>query len=228
MSRALARKAASRQLVGRKSSPQKLAQILKCLSEMPVIADVCRRTAVSRTGIKYWLEKSQQGFPGFDLPTGESDEDGKPITRRFHELWADALADGIDRVERAAMQLALGQHEPLTDRGRVQYKYDPDLLSLGLTGPDAYLKDKDGKPVPETIIKQDPDMIRFLLKAHRPDQYVATQKVDVNHRGGVLVVGVRPKSSAEFDKQTPNKLEQVTDVEFEEITDPTTDAASPA
>jgi hypothetical protein len=220
MSRELARKR-RQTIVGRKSSPDRLLKIIKCVAEMPVIADVCRRSGCSRTGLEYWIAKSEAGEPGdgFDVATGDLDEHGKPIKQRFHELFAVAVKDGIDSAEKAAWKLVHGQPEVLTHKGHVQYKINPAADALGLLpdDPSFYLRDVNGDPIPETILKQDPDMIRFMLKAHRPDVYVATQKHDVRHSGGVLVVGVRAKSSAEFDATVPNKLADIQDVEFEEI-----------
>jgi hypothetical protein len=222
MSREIFR-SANRQLLTRKYAPERLHAILKYVAEMPVIADVCRRAAISRTSIIYYLAKSERGKPGdaFDLPTGDLDENGHPIMRRFHELWADALSDGIDKVEKAAHMLAVGQPETLTHKGRVQYKVDPDGIRLGLVEGDAgyYLTDEDGNFVPETIVMQDPDMVRFLLKTRRPQVYGDRQSVDVTHRGGVLVVGVK-KTEAELEIAYGGKQE-IQDVEFEDITDDT-------
>lgn len=226
MSRALARQ--GRALVGRKSTIQRMKSILLHVAEMPVIADVCRRNGIVRGTLVYWLNLSEANQPGFDIPTGDLDQDGQPITRRFHELWADALADGIDKVERAAFRLAYGQPEPLLSKGtgRVLYLINPDAVRLGLSefDPAYYMRDENGKPIPETILKQDPDMIRFLLKSHKPEIYTPAQKVDVNHRGGVLVVGTQVKTSKEFDEQFTNKRDAIVDAEFEEVTDPTAPA----
>jgi hypothetical protein len=41
-------------------------------------------------------------------------------------------------------------------------------VGLGYQGPDAYLKNENGNPVPETVRKADTKMIRFLLELERP------------------------------------------------------------
>lgn len=214
-----------RSLVGRKSTPQRLKAIIKCVAEMPVIVEVCRRTGCSRNGLDYWLSKSETGKPGdgFDVATSDLDESGNPITRRFHECFIDALKDGIDSAEKAAWKLVHGQPEVLTHKGHVQYQVNPAATALGLIPGDReyYLLDEFGRPMPETILKQDPDMIRFMLKAHRPDVYVPGQKIDVTHRGGVLILTAPVKTSKEFDENIPNKLNSIQDVEFEEVDDNT-------
>ena len=225
MSREIFR-SANRQLLVRKYAPERLQAILKFVSEMPVIADVCRRASISRSSLIYYLAKSEKGQPGdgFDLPTGELDEDGQPIKRRFHELWSDALEDGIDKTERAAHRLAHGQPKVLTNKYGVIYKIDQDKVHLGLEGQDAYLLDENGKPIPETIIEQDPDMIRFILKTRRRNVYGDHTSVDMVHSGGVLVVGVK-KTEKELEQAYGGKQE-IQDVEFEDVTDNTdTDAA---
>ena len=220
MSREIFRISASRALVGRKYSPERLNAILKFAAEMPVVADICRRASISRTSLKYWLTKSEKGKPGdgFDLVAGE-DETGQPIKRRFHELWQESFNDGIDTVERAAFKIAVGQPKPLTNKYGVIYKLDQDKLDLGLIGMEAYLLDDNGKPIPETITEQDPDMMRFILKTHRRDKYGDHQSVDMVHSGGVLVVGVK-KTEAELEKAYGGSQE-IQDVEFEDVTDET-------
>lgn len=181
---------------------------------MPVVRVICERASISRDGLAYWIKKSQAGQlgcgDGFDLVI-----DG--TTRRFHEWYYDAFQDGVDLVEEAGFKLGMGKYkEVLTFKGRVQYQIDPELEALGFEGSEAWLRDENGKPIPETIEKLDPDMTRFILKAHRPDTYVNTQKIDVTHKGGVLVVGAKI-SSETFEKKFIEKQDQPPpiDVQFE-------------
>ena len=44
------------------------------------------------------------------------------------------------------------------------YKIDQDLVGLGFEGPDAYLRDENGNPVPETVRKEDTKAMRFCLE----------------------------------------------------------------
>jgi hypothetical protein len=226
MSREIFR-SANRQLLVRKYAPERLQAILKFVTEMPVIAEVCRRAAISRSSLVYYLGKSEKGKvgDGFDVVVGE-DEHGNDITARFHVAWAHALEDGIDKVERAAHRLAVGQPKPLTNKYGVIYKFDQTKLDLGLEGMDAYLRDENGAPIPQTIIEQDPDMMRFILKTRRRNVYGDHTSVDMVHSGGVLVVGVK-KTEAELEQEFGG-TQEIQDVEFEDVTDDTVDAVDKA
>ncbi len=74
------------------------------------------------------------------------------------------------------------------------YKFDPVLWSLGHRGPDAYLKDENGNPVPETVRKCDLKTARLFLELYHPkyakDRKMDVRKMDVTHKTGVLVIGV--------------------------------------
>lgn len=207
--------------VTKKFSPTTLRNIVKWANQMPVIRVICERARIHRSSLAYWVKKSEAGDPGFDVTI-----DGE--TRRFHEWFHDAMNDAVDRIEEAAFKLAGGTHkEVLVFKGRVQYQEDPDLVALGFEGSEAWLRDENGRPIPETIDKLDPDMTRFILKAHRPEKYVATQKIDVKHSGGVLVVGTQMKRE-DFEKKFVEKTaeQKAIDVEFEVVDDDKT--ADPA
>ena len=51
------------------------------------------------------------------------------------------------------------------------YKIDQGLVGLGYQGADAYLKDENGNPVPETVRKEDMKAMQFWLEWHRPDTW---------------------------------------------------------
>lgn len=186
-------------------TPKRLKTILDTMAEIPVKSIACRKVGISRSTIDKWLKKSETGKPGdgFDVII-----DGEPM--RFHEAFAGKCSEGIDKVEAQAIRVATGEaREVLTHHGRVQYKADPDmaaLLGLPLDDPRCYLRDENGEAVPETVPLFEPDMTRFILKTHRPDQYGDRSKVDVTYRGGVLVVGM---------KQSPEELEQMYGGELE-------------
>lgn len=186
--------------VGKKNSPERLKRILAACAEMPVTNSVCLRVGISVTTLKYWLQKSEDGAPGdgFDVPTGMEEDEG-PTTVRFHTAWDTAIEAGVDRVEAAMIQRAIGYREVLTFQGRVMYQMDPGMLACGVTGPDAYLKDEFGSPIPETIEKQDPDLQMFIMKGRRAKFYGDKKQIDMNVRGGVLVVGVTAKTSADLN-----------------------------
>jgi transposase InsO family protein len=103
--------------------------------------------------------------------------------------------------------LATGYEEVLTHKGQGVYKTDPHLASLGLQGPDAYLKDENGNPVPETILRVDPKTIRRVLEREFPDTYgKKKRKIDTKPQGGVLVLGGKgKKQTKKFDKELLNE-----------------------
>jgi|ERR1035437_3764638 hypothetical protein len=188
----------------RKSTPERLGRALSYAAEMPVGADVARRLGVNVSTLKYWLQKSLEGGPGdgFDVVLGEDDENSnEDNTVRFHEAFDLAMEAGVEQVEAATHRRAIGYREPLIYRGRVQYQYDTKKLALsrelGLPEMVAenYLLDEFGAPVPETVLKQDPDLAMFILKSRKASVYGDKSRVDVNVRGGVLVVGMRATTS---------------------------------
>jgi hypothetical protein len=83
----------------------------------------------------------------------------------------------------------LGYDKVLTYRGRVMYQIDQGLEGLGFQGPDAYLRDENGNPVPETVRKADKKAMRFILKWYRPGTWGKHPKIDAPREGGVLVIG---------------------------------------
>jgi hypothetical protein len=115
--------------------------------------------------------------------------------------------------------LATGQEkEILTDRGRVQYKYDPELLALGETGEAAYLLDEHGVPVPETVPLLDAESARWWLSRAKPEKWGNRMQVQVDHKHtGVLVVGI-PKNSKELEEEYGSmRHNTIEEVEFTEI-----------
>jgi hypothetical protein len=123
------------------------------------------------------------------------------------------MDEGGGHLEEVAFRLATGYDEIQTYKGSVRYKIDPVLSSLGHRGPDAYLKDENGNPVPETVPKFDPKMIRWLLERRLPDKYGKRPKTGVTHKTGVLVVGV-PSKTEKLEKEFGGE-QQIQDVEFD-------------
>ncbi len=82
-----------------------------------------------------------------------------------------------------------GYDKVLTHRGRVVYKIDQDLVGLGFQGPDAYLRDENGNPIPETVRKVDMKAMRFSWSGTVPTSGASTQRVNAPREGGVLVIG---------------------------------------
>lgn len=209
----LAKQAASLSLVGRKNSPERMTVLLKKVMEFPNVTKACAFSGIVYSTLKYWIKRSQEGQPGdgFDLEFGEE-------IKRFHQHWEDALDAGVQMVEDAYVARAVsGYYETLHHQGRVQYQYDEKALALGETGPAAYLLDEDGKPIPERIHLQDPEVQLAVLKAWRRDRYGQHDMVTFEHRGGVMVVTAPARTSAELEERAKRMQNEVVDVEFIEV-----------
>jgi hypothetical protein len=147
--------------LGRKRSPERMRIFLDSLAEYPVLIHATKKAGIHRRTPEYWLKGSAAGHEGYDL-------EWRGVTAKFHEHYISAMDEGGDKVlEEVAFRLATGYDEILTYKGRVSYKIDLVLWSLGHRGPDAYLKDENGNPVPETVRKCDPKMARWLLERLR-------------------------------------------------------------
>lgn len=195
----------------RKNTQERLNRILQYAASMPIDADVCRRAEISITTLKYWLQKSLEGMPGdgFDIALGDNDENGTDDnTIRFHEAYESAMRIGVEAVEAVGHIRATGYQEPQVYKGRVQYKLDPvkveaftDLgLAIDERDPALWLRDEAGAPVAETVTKIDPDLLMFILKARKPQVYGQKATMDVNVRGGVLVVPMRAIAPGELNE----------------------------
>ncbi|MGA9134951.1 MAG: hypothetical protein WB384_23350, partial [Candidatus Sulfotelmatobacter sp.] len=132
-------------------------------------------------------------------------------TAKFHEHFISAMDEGGDQLKAFAFRVATGYDEILTYKGRVSYKFDPVLLSLGHQGPDAYLKDENGNPVPETVPKCDLKTARLFLELYHPN-YGKDRKIDVTHKSGVLVIG-GPSKTEKLEKEFGGE-QQIQDVEL--------------
>ena len=94
------------------------------------------------------------------------------------------------KTSRRWLQRALyGYEKVLTHRGRVVYKIDQELVALGFQGPDAYLRDENGNPVPETVRKETGRRCCFVEVASSRNVGQAPKR-NAPREGGVLVIGV--------------------------------------
>lgn len=194
--------------------PDRLRRLLKNIADVPVASDAARRAGISLSQLKYMLQRSKEGRvgDGYDVALPESEENGTPDnTERFHLAWDEAMNEGLGKAEKAAWALGVGYREIQAHKGRVQYQIDPDKYALFVLLGDAidernpalWLRDEFGAPVPETIFKQDPDMLRWILENRKPKDYGRRAVVDMNVTGGVLVVGMKAATS-----EALNELEE--------------------
>jgi hypothetical protein len=204
---------------GGKCSPERMRRILSFMEDMPIVAKACRFVNIHPATLQLWLTKSERGQPGdiFDIVINPDDPEEERIVKRFHELYDFSLESGVDNVEEAAMKRAIGYEEVLTYQGHVMYRLDPVLVDLGYTGSDAWLKDpRTGRPVPEVVLKQDPDLIQFILKNRRAKIYGNKQQIDVSVRGGVLVVAAKALTGEELNAEETRYKETPMEVTFDD------------
>lgn len=200
----------------KKNSPQRMKALLDRIQMFPGVVNACLFVGVTYNTLRYWVKKSQAGQPGdgFDLTYGEEH-------KRFHEHFDDCLQTAVQMVEDAYQDRALhGYYETLHHQGRVAYQYDQGLLDLGLSGAEAFLRDEKGKPIPERIQHQDPEVMLAVLKAWRRDRYGQKDQLDVLHRGGVMVITAPARSSAELEQRAQRVMSEPIDVEFIEAPEP--------
>lgn len=190
----------------KKNTPERFARLLSNIADIPMASDAARRAGISFSQLKYWLQKSLEGFSGdgYDVALPDGEDNGTPNnTERFHLAWDNAMRVGLGRAEKAAWALGVGYNEVQSHKGRVQYQIDPDkyelFVLLGVPiderNPQLWLRDEFDAPVPETIFKQDPDMLKWILENRIPKEYGKRATVDMNVTGGVLVVGMRAATS---------------------------------
>ena len=166
-----------------KLSPDIMRIILDSLREAPILWHAAMKARIHRKTLKYWMDRSAAGDAGYDV-------EWEGLEWRFHEHCESAIGEAHQKLLDDMFQRAwLGYDKVLTRRGRVVYKIDQGLVGLGYQGPEAYLKDKDGNPIPETVRKVDTKAMRFILEWYRPDAWGKRPKIDAPREGGVLVIG---------------------------------------
>ena len=166
---------------GPKRSPERMLIVLNSLTEVPIYALAAEMAGIHPKTLAYWIRRSEAGDDGYDI-------EWQDVTGRFHELCKFAIDEAIQKLDDKMLQRALvGYEKVLTHRGRVIYKIDQGLAGLGYQGADAYLKDENGNPVPETVRKVDRKALRYIWERSRT--WGKHSKIDARREGGVLVIG---------------------------------------
>ena len=157
--------------------------VLDALAERPFLYHAANKAGIHRKTLAYWIRRSEAGDDGYDI-------EWQDVTGRFHELCKLAIDEAVQKLlDRMLERGFFGYDKVLTYRGRVMYKIDQGLVGLGYQGPDAYLRDENGNPVPETVRKEDMKAMQFWLAWHRPETWGRHRKGNAPREGGVLVVG---------------------------------------
>jgi hypothetical protein len=177
-----------------KLSPKIMRIILNSLTECPIQSHAANKAGIHPKTLAYWIRRSEAGDDGYDVRW-------QGFTLRFHEHCKSAVDEAHQNLDDEMLQRALGGYEKVLNyRGRVSYKMDEGLVGLGYQGSDAYLRDENGNPVPETVHKEDTKAQLSVLKRRRRDTWGKHPKRDAPREGGVLVVGVTKKPKYNTDK----------------------------
>jgi hypothetical protein len=158
-----------------KLSPKIMRIVLNSLRKYPVLWYAASKAGIHRKTLEYWLKRSAAGDAGYDLKWAG-------LERRFHEHCESAIAEARQILDDELLQRASGYDKVLTYRGRVMYKINQDLAGRGFQGPDAYLRDENGNPVPETVRKVDTKAQLSILKRFRRDRWDTQPKSGVTKK----------------------------------------------
>lgn len=144
-------------------TPQLLEVFLAELRRVPFIVHAARRIGVSRHVMLAH----------------------RKIDPAFAELWDNAVAEGVERMEVEAHRRAiLGVDEPLVHQGHITYQRDHTQPRDLVTKLHPYKLDKEGERIPVTVKKYSDSLTALLLKAHARDKY--RENVDVTTYDGDL------------------------------------------
>jgi hypothetical protein len=167
-----------------KLSPKIMRIILNSLRECPILYHAAMQAGIHRKTLEYWIRIAAR------LATMVTTSSGKALRGDFTNTANQRSGRHISNSRTTCSKgHFLGYDKVLTRRGRVMYKIDQGLVGLGFQGPDAYLRDENGNPVPETVRKVDTKAQLSVLKRHRPNTWGKHPKIDAPREGGVLVIG---------------------------------------
>jgi hypothetical protein len=170
---------------GPKFSPDLMLIVINSLTQVPMLWHAASEAGIHRKTLAYWLDRSEAGYDGYDI-------EWEGLTLRFHELCEFAIDEAHQTLDDLLLERAFfGYDKVLTYRGRVMYKIDQGLAGLGCQGADAFLKDENGNPIPETVRKVDRKALRYIWERSRT--WGKYSKIDAPREGGVLVIGERTK-----------------------------------
>lgn len=159
-----------------------MRRVLDALREWPVLHSAANKAGIHRKTLEYWIKRSEAGHAGYELVY-------QGIKWGFHEHCKAAIDEAHQKLKDDMLQRALGYDKVLTHRGRVMYKIDQGRVALGHQGADAYLKDENGNPVPETIRVEDTKAQLYILEQDRPNRWGKPPKIGAAHEGSVHVIG---------------------------------------
>jgi hypothetical protein len=197
---------------GAKRTHERMRIVLDSLRDHPFLAPACRKAGLDSDTVYYWLKRSAAGASDYDLKWLRH-------VLPFHEHYEAAMEDGRDNLKLYHWQRGfLGYDKVLKYRGRVTYKLDPILVDLGAEGPGAYLRDKNGKPIPETIRRRDKKSLKWLLKERLPETYGDHVKHDFHPQGPSVLFMRSPQEILRSKEKSSNNCPDK-DVEIDDEND---------
>jgi hypothetical protein len=147
----------------RKLSPERMRIVLDSYAVSRIKGVAAAKAGIFYKTLDYWLKQSAAGDDKYDVEWhGE--------TYKFHEHFESATREAQDRILDALRERA-SYDKILSNRSGVIYHTDPLLWSIGYRGCDAYCRDKDGNPVPQTVPKIDKKALFRVVELDHPEKY---------------------------------------------------------
>jgi hypothetical protein len=227
-----------------KVTTENLIALCDALASNPTYASAARKIGVNERTVWRWLKASAAGAPEFVFEYLDE-------TLPLHLHVKTAIKQSVLAVEARARDIGLnGWAEPVFFQGRPQFKEREDIVAAGhaelspddlefLYGQrDTFERDSKGNRIQLTVMhRPSANDLALVLKAHLPKLYGDHKTVDVNHGGGVLVVGSRAPAPIPAPVATPAALpppkvaaavvEAIAEVAIESVPDNVIDESDP-
>jgi hypothetical protein len=118
-----------RSKAGQKFSLERMRIVCDALTVYPVLESAAAKAAIHPKTLAYWITRSEVGDDGYDIKW-------QGITQRFHDHCEAAIAEARQKLDDEYLRRAIdGYEKVLTNRGRVVYKIDQELVELGFSRP---------------------------------------------------------------------------------------------
>jgi hypothetical protein len=152
-----------------KLSPERMRIVLDSYAVSRIKGVAAAKAGIFHKTLDYWLKQSAAGEDKYDVEWhGE--------TYKFHEHFEAATREAEDRILDFLTERANGYDKTLTNRNGVIYHTDPFFWYLGYRGCEAYRRDKNGNPIPQTVRKFDKKAAFLVLALRRPEKWAKNRK----------------------------------------------------
>lgn len=147
-----------------KFTPAARARFCEVLTQTCVVGKACEAVGISR----------------------QTAYDHRAKDKEFAAAWDEALESGIDALELEAWRRAVdGVDVPLVHKGQFTYlrdfaAVDPDTGKPFAIDRAPVLLDASGQPCIATVKGYSDQLLMFLLRAHRPEKYRETRRVELS------------------------------------------------